>query len=134
MLVLADRERVRLGAEREVRAIEAQANAERLDWRGRLEHAGSVDVGGVRMQAGAALRGLAGLRRAVLTLAAAERAVAGARAALLEAARRRRAIEELKERRWNEWRAERLRLEQRSLDELVVMGHGRRDSDEQGDD
>lgn len=123
--VMAERERVRLAAEREVIAIEARMEGERREWRGRLGIEGTVDVREVRMQAGVAIRDMAALRRAMLSLAAAEKQVRDARAALLEAARRRRAIEELRERRWMEWKAERARVEQRTLDDLVVMGHGR---------
>lgn len=125
MLVLGERERARVEAEARVHEIREQMESERDDWKGRLAPVGTVDLREVRMQAGATLRDLAVLKSAMLSMAAAERAVAGARAALLEAARRRRAIEELKERRWSEWKAEQLRMDQRSIDELVVMGHGR---------
>jgi flagellar export protein FliJ len=133
--VVAERERVRLDAEREVMAIQSRMEGERREWRGRLGVEGAVDVREVRMQAGVAIRDMAAMRRAVLSLAAAEKHVREARTALLEAARRRQAIEELRERRWLEWKAERARVEQRALDDLVVMGHGRGtgEGDSEGD-
>ena len=140
---LAERERERQEIERVVRRIESRMREAQREWRDRLLGTasgnatgmiagGAVDVREVRMQAGSTIREMAELKRTVLTLASAQRRVAEARAALLHAARSRLAIQDLRERRWNEWRAERGRSEQRTLDDLVVMGHGRAASDEQG--
>lgn len=121
MLAMGACERARATAEREARAIEDRVRAGRADWRDRLgSGSGGVEIASVRMQAGATLRDLAELKKAALTQAAAERELERARAALLGATSRRRAIEELRERRLAEWRADAARTEQRVIDDLVV--------------
>ena len=139
---LAEREAARLEAERELRRIQARIEAARQAWRQQLvgpspsepggDQRGGGDVREVRLQAGATIKEMAEFKRSILTLASARKRVAEARAALLEAARRRLAIQDLRERRWNEWRSEQGRLEQRSLDDLTVMGHGRATRHDQG--
>lgn len=121
MLAMGACERARATAEREARAIEDRVRAGRADWRDRLgSGSGGVEIASVRMQAGATLRDLAELKRAALTQAAAERELERARAVLLGATSRRRAIEELRERRLAEWRADAARTEQRVIDDIVV--------------
>lgn len=124
MLAMGACERARAAAEREARAIEDRVRAGREDWRDRLGSgsggSGGVEIASVRMQAGATLRDLAELKRAALTQAAAERELERARVVLLDATARRRAIEELRERRLEEWKADAVRTEQRVIDDLVV--------------
>lgn len=132
MLALAERERARAEQARAAREIEARVATGRLEWRDRLASAGGgggVEMTAVRMQAGATLRDLAALKRAALSLAAAEREAARARGSLLEATKRRRAIEDLRERALAAWKSERARLEQRTIDELVVTRFGRGDTE-----
>lgn len=126
MLQLAERERARAERVREAQEIETRVAEGRLEWRDRLAIAtGGIEMTGVRMQAGATLRDLSLLKRAALSVAAAEREVTRAREELLEATRRRQAIEELRERRLEAWKAERARVEQRVVDDLVVSRFGR---------
>ncbi len=135
MLAMGVCERARAAAEREARVIEARVDAGRVEWRERLaigsSGSGGVKIASVRLQAGATLRDLAALKRAALTLAAAEREVERARVILLEATTRRRAIEELRERKLEEWVADAARAEQRVIDDLVVSRHGRQSEDDE---
>lgn len=128
MLALAERERTRAESVRAAMEVEARVALGRVEWRDRLLSGGAtggVEMTSVRLQAGATLRDLSLLKRAALSVAAAEREVQRARETLLEATRRRQAIEELRERRLEAWKLERLRVEQRVVDDLVVSRFGR---------
>ena len=75
----------------------------------------------VRRQASTALDLVARAQQAVLRLAGVHKQLDVARLELLEATTRRKAVESLKDKRFEEWKAEQARKENAALDEWVVM-------------
>lgn len=130
MLAVAALERERLEVEGEIEACRAAAEQERRDLRDLL-HAersgGGVDVRAARSQAHASLHAVARAQRLVVRLAGVHERIDRARLALLEAATARQAVETLRDKQFEEWRAEQARLEAAALDDLVVARHGRQD-------
>jgi len=100
------------GAQREIGAARERRRrglVEALDMRAARAHAAEEGTWERRAQALA------------IELAGLLKRLEGARGRLAEAVRDRRAIERLRERRYEEWRRERERLERNELDELAVM-------------
>lgn len=128
-LALADLERTRLTLEDKLRGFQASITAEKNDLRDSLAPVDpeasvrSVDLSRVRMQANMSLHLVARAQQTVFQLAALHRRLEAARRDLLAATTRRKAVEKLKERRYEQWRAEQLSLEARVLDEIAVTGH-----------
>lgn len=124
---VADLERQRTALEDEIRACQRAIDQERDDLRTLLGAGGggAVDLRGARMQAGASLHHMARAQRAVLKLAGLHKRIGIARAALLEATKRRKAVENLRERRYEQWKREQHAAEARELDDLSVMRFGR---------
>jgi len=124
---VADLQRQRSALENEIRACQHAIDQEKRDLRTLLGEGdgGAVDLRGARMQAGASLHHMARAQRAVLKLAGIHRRIGHARAALLEATKRRKAVENLRERRFDEWKREQEAGEARELDDLSVMRFGR---------
>lgn len=128
-LALADLERTRLALEDKLRGFQSSITAEKNDLRDSLAPgalagaAASVDLRHVRMQANMSLHLVAKAQQTVFQLAALHRRLEVARKELLAATTRRKAVEKLKERRYEQWRAEQAALEARSLDEIAVTGH-----------
>ncbi|HEX8877182.1 MAG TPA: flagellar FliJ family protein [Phycisphaerales bacterium] len=128
-LALADLERTRLALEDKLRGFQGSITAEKNDLRDSLAPGAqtgapaSVDLRHVRMQANMSLHLVAKAQQTVFQLAALHRRLEVARKELLAATTRRKAVEKLKERRYEQWRAEQAALEARSLDEIAVTGH-----------
>lgn len=132
-LAVAALERERVDLESVIRGYQADLTQEKQELREQLatEKGGptSLDLRGVRFQAGAALRLITLAQRAVLQLAGIHKKLDRARLELLEATTRRKAVETLKERRYEEWREEEKRREAAAADELNVM-HAARAGDQ----
>ncbi len=115
---------LQLDLTQEKKELHDQLTVERVSGRGRavgVTGGTTIDLRGVRFQAGAALRIITLAQRAVLRLAGVHKKLDAARLALLEAATRRKAVETLKERRYAEWLEEQKRRENAAADELSVM-------------
>ncbi len=112
----------RMSLEDELRAIQRAIMMEKQELRDQLS-AGptSLDLRGVRFQAGASLRLATRAQQVVLRLAGAHKRLADARAQLLEAAKARKAVELLREKQFEEFTTEQKRREFASLDDLMVM-------------
>lgn len=128
-LALAELERMRLALEDRLRGFQVSITAEKNDLRDSLAPARPdapshpVDLSRVRMQANMSLHLVAKAQQTVFQLAALHRRLETARKDLLAATTRRKAVEKLKERRYEQWRAEQAALEARTLDEIAVTGH-----------
>lgn len=132
-------ERQRIAIEDEIRGYQASIDAERADLSTRLGGAragDSIDLRDVRVQANASLHLITMAQRAALRLAGVYERLDEARLELLEASVRRRAVEALRDERFEEWRSSRDKAELAALDELAVMGFGRRGltDDDDGED
>jgi len=78
-----------------------------------------VSLRGARLQANSALHMVAQAQRSVVELAGVHGKLDAARLALLKAMTQRKAVEVLKQKRFDEWRADMLRKEQAEVDEIV---------------
>jgi flagellar export protein FliJ len=125
-LAMAVVERERLALEDELRGTQGEIEAEKEELREALGSGGMVDVLAVRQQAGAALGRVKKAQHLVLKLAGVHKRLDAARLELLLSTTRRKAMELLREKRLEEWNAERNRLEARALDEVTIMRAGRR--------
>ncbi|USN98589.1 MAG: flagellar FliJ family protein [Phycisphaeraceae bacterium] len=133
MTRVAEIERDRLAIEGEIRACQRSIVEEKRDLAERLgaEKAGvghPVDLRAVRVQANASLHLITKAQRAVIRLRGVHDRLDRARLELLDRTTKRRAIELLKEKRLEEWKHERARLEQAEQDDAAVMRHKRRAS------
>lgn len=90
----------------------------------------SVDLRGVRMQAGSSLAMLGRASRGVFRLAAVHKKLEAARADLLKAATARKAVETLRERRYEAWLEEQKKKEAAAMDELAVLRGAAKDPSE----
>lgn len=88
---------------------------------------GKLDVRLLRDQAGATMLYLRKARQLALELAGTHRRLEAAREELIEATRRRRAIELLRDRRFEQWKADLDKAETAALDELAVIAAARRE-------
>lgn len=86
---------------------------------------GKIDTHALRMHASASIHLMREAQRIVLELAGTHRRLEAARVELIEAARRRRAVELLRERRFEQWKADQDKAETTALDELAVIAAGR---------
>lgn len=115
-------ERERAGVEGRIRELQRAIVTAREDVRaGLAAGGGALDIGGVRLAAGASLHLVAQAQRAVIELSGIHGRLDAARLQLLRAATRRRAVELLRDRRYEEWLASERRREDAALDELGVM-------------
>lgn len=114
----------RLEIERDAASLAAAYADEQRTLRDELRRGGGVDLGRVRLQAGASLHGLRRRRELALRGAALLKRLEAARAALVEATTHRRAVELLRERRYQAWLARQRAVEARELDELVTAMYG----------
>jgi flagellar FliJ protein len=121
---VAELERERVAIEGEISGCQELIAGSHADVRALLG-GGVVSLLDVRRDVSAAVRADATARRAALRLAGVHRRLTAARGALLQAARARRAVELLKERRYEQWRADERRREAAETDELAVMRAGR---------
>jgi flagellar export protein FliJ len=128
-LAVATLERERSVLEEEVRGYQCDIVREKQDLREQLDSAATLDLRGVRFQAGASLRLITLAQRAVVRLAGLHKRIDAARLDLLQAAMRRKAVETLKERRSEEWKHEQKRRESAAADELNVMHAARPEAD-----
>ena len=136
-LAVASIERERLALEDTIRAMQRQIVREKEDLREQLlaaREGARVDLRSVRLQAGASLDAVAMTQRAVLQLAGVHSRLDAARLQLLDAATKRKSVEMLKERRFEEWKAEQAAIEGRMLDELSVMRAARKEEPDVGGD
>jgi flagellar export protein FliJ len=127
-LEVAALERERGALEEKIRAYQQELTQERHELHDQLAGASggaSLDLRGVRFQAGAALRIIANAQRSVLQLAGVHKKIDAARLLLLEATTKRKAVEVLKERRYEEWKAQQKRVEDAAADEINVMSASR---------
>lgn len=125
-LALGELERVRLSLEDRLRTYQGSITAEKQDLRTALSPGGSIDAGGVRMQANMSLHFVSKAQQTVYHLAVVHRKLDLARKELLEATTRRKAVEKLKERRYEAWREAEGRKEAAMIDEISVMGFAAR--------
>lgn len=125
-LALGELERVRLGLEERLRGYQDSITAEKQDLRAALSPGGSIDAGGVRMQANMSLHFVSKAQQTVYHLAVVHRKLDLARKELLEATTRRKAVEKLKERRYEAWREAEVRKEAAMIDEISIMGFAAR--------
>ncbi len=132
-LALATLERERVRIEEEIRGIQHQIRSEKELMRDHLTPGASVDLRGVRMQAGAQLRLVLEAQQAVFKLAGLHKRVEAARSELIAATKARRAVELLRERRYEQWVQEQKQREAAMLDEIAVVRGGlQRDGAEAG--
>ncbi len=117
-VAVLERERARV--EDLIRECQRGIERERRELR-RHVGPGEVALRDARLQAASGARLVARAQQAVLELAGVHQRLERARVTLLEASRRRKAVEMLRERRFEEWRWEQNRLEDRAIDELAVM-------------
>lgn len=136
-LAVAEIEFRRLGIEQEIRAYQERIMSEREELRDHLrterrdgDEGPGVDMAVVRRQASTALDLVARAQQAVLRLAGVHKQLDAARLELLQATTRRKAVESLKDKRFEEWKAEQGRKENAALDEWVVMRAARTDREE----
>lgn len=116
-------ERERLELEEHLRRRQDEIAAGKQSLRSGL--VGAINMPALRLQAAASIDLMRRAQRVVLELAGIHRRLEAARALLVEATRRRRAIELLRERRFEQWKAELERVETATLDELAVMAAAR---------
>ncbi|UCD76367.1 MAG: flagellar FliJ family protein [Phycisphaerales bacterium] len=122
---VAEVERERLSLEDRLRRQQRQI-AEGKRWLGdRL--VGTLDVPVLRDQAGATMLFMRKAQRVALELAGVHRRLEAVRAELIEATKRRRAIELLRDRRFQQWKADLDKAETAALDELAVIAAARRE-------
>ena len=130
-LAVAALEREKSLLESSIRAYQQDLSVERDELRDQLASGpATLDLRGVRFQAGASLRLIALAQRAVLQLAGLHKRIDAARLKLLQATMRRKGVEMLKERRLEEWKLRQKKAEEAALDELNVVRAGRPDPDE----
>lgn len=128
-LVVAGLEHERRSAEEEILACQRSIDRERGEMRDMLRVGSTVDLRGVRMQAGSSLAMMGAASRAVFRLGGVQRRLETARADLLRATTARKAVETLRERRYEAWMEEQRRREDAALDEMaVIRGVGRDES------
>lgn len=124
-LAVAECELRRVDLEESIRAINRRRSAAARSLRDRLAPAGGgttlVAVESVRLDANAALHDGLNIQRAAIELSGVYQKLQAARVALLQAVVARKAVEALKTRRFEAWRAEQKRREDRELDDLMVM-------------
>jgi flagellar export protein FliJ len=130
-LAVAALEREKSQLEDLIRSYQRDLTSERDELRDQLAAtrggAATLDLRGVRFQAGASLRLVTLAQRAVLQLAGVHKKIDAARLLLLQATTRRKGVEMLKERRYDEWRLEQKKKEEAALDELNVVRASRRE-------
>ncbi|MBS0191393.1 MAG: flagellar FliJ family protein [Phycisphaerales bacterium] len=129
-LALGELERLRLALEDRLRGFQHAISTEKADLRAALSPGSSLRPSNVRMQANMSLHFTAKAQQAVYQLAALHRKLEVARRDLLEATTRRKAVENLKERRYEAWKAEQAAREAGALDEIGVMGFAARQEQE----
>ena len=127
-LVVVTLEQDRLALEERIRSLQRGIVQERLDLRDRLGGESAIRLADVRVQANAGLHLVARAQRAVLELAGVHKRLETARAGLLDTTKKRKAVETLRDRRFDEWRAEQNRREAAELDELAIMSAHRKDA------
>ncbi len=131
-LRVAELERERLAVEETLRTCQRDIQAAKVDLRERLSGAhtgvadptmgrGMVVIPEVRAQASASIHLEAKARLAAMELAGAYKRLERARQELLQAATAKKAVELLKERRFDEWRKERSRVEASMTDEAATQ-------------
>lgn len=125
---VADLERQRATIEDRIRGHQAAISASKRDLRemlsgernaGESGEGSGVSLRGARLQANASLHMVAQAQRAVVELSGVHGRLDTARLALLKAMTQRKAVEVLKQKRYEQWRAEILRKEQAEVDEMV---------------
>lgn len=126
-------ERERLELEEEIRSRQRQIVACKSDLRGMLGGAGPgrIDLRGVRHQMNASLGMATSTQPLAIRLAGVHQRLRSARQELMEAATARKAVEQLKNRRYEQWLAEERRREDTLLDEVSTARFARRTIDEE---
>ncbi len=120
-LVVGALERERLGVEGSIRDAHEAIEGEQRELR--ALSSGTIDPVGLKRQASAALSAVNRAQALILRLAGVQKRLDAARLELLLAATRRKAVENLRERRHEQWRLDEKHSEARAMDELVVMRH-----------
>ncbi len=118
--------RERLEVEGELRRRQQDIVAGKGRLRGSL--AGTLDVRGLRLGAGATLHVIRQAHQLALRLAGIGQRMESARQVFLQARVRRRAIELLREQRFDKWKAAMGRAENSALDDLAVWAAARRET------
>lgn len=124
-LSMAVVERERLAIEDQLRGTQQDIETEKEGLRAALGGSGggsgSVDLGVVRQQVGAALGRVKRAQGLAIKLAGVHKRLDAARLELLLATTRRKAMETLKEKRLEAWNAEKKRREAAEMDEITIM-------------
>jgi flagellar export protein FliJ len=137
-LIVAQIERERVDAEQDIRAYQEAIERERDELRrmlsderaaGEMEGAVQVDLSGARQQAAAAMKLTARAQQAVLKLAGIHRKLDAARLDLLKAATERKAAELLREKQYEEFKAEQRAKDAAIVDEIGTLKAARREED-----
>jgi flagellar export protein FliJ len=112
----------RVELEDQLRAFQRGLEEAREAWREMLSggSVGAADIRGAGMQAVASLAGQARAQRVVVQLAGVHANLAKARAELAQAMKARRAIELLREKQYEEWRADERRRDAAAMDEIAA--------------
>jgi flagellar export protein FliJ len=127
---VATLERARLAIEDRIRAAQTSIGEARAVLRDELGGAAPgrrVALDAVRLQMNASLYMTGRAQQAVLELAGAHKRLEAARVELMKATTARRALELLRERRFDEWKREQQRREDRELDEINTQRASRAD-------
>ena len=119
--VVAELDARRLEFEEQIRGLQSGISNERLGLRDELASGKPINLSAVKLQTHASFRMVAKIQQLAIGLAGMYQRLARAREELRQAAAARKAIENLKERRFSEWKAEQSRIEARELDELSIM-------------
>jgi flagellar FliJ protein len=122
---VAEIERERLVIEDRLREQQQFISAGKRSMRD--EMTGTLDVDAMRLHAGATMRLMRDAERMVIELAGVHQRLDAARSELIEATRQRRAVELLRERRFEQWKAELEKADDAAIDELAVHAAARKE-------
>jgi flagellar FliJ protein len=122
---VAEIERERLAIEDRLREQQQFISAGKRSMRD--EMTGTLDVDAMRLHAGATMRLMRDAERMVIELAGVHQRLDAARSELIEATRQRRAVELLRERRFEQWKAELEKADDAAIDELAVHAAARKE-------
>ena len=118
-------QRERLDLETRIRLKQRSISESKQELKGAL--VGMLHMDNLHGYAGNSLRQMRDAQRIVLELAGVHRRLEASRGILLEKVKRRRAIELLRERRFEQWKADQARADRNAQDELAVIAAARKD-------
>ncbi len=124
-LAVAEIERERIRLEDKLRDKQNVLTGGKEELRDKLS--GSIDVSSLRYRANVAQQIMRDAQRIVLELAGVHNRLFVARGKLIEAARNRRAIELVREKRYEQYKADEAKAEIAAMDELAVIAAARKE-------